>query len=378
MDSDFSKSFDDNFVFLNQNYLSLLERKKKRLMNVHCGNCGEKGHIVKDCENPITSFGIIAYRMVYNPSDEVFDLNPELKKIVGANKQDQSVTPSYPRVKFLMIQRKDTMGFIDFVRGKYPDNEEEKLSRLCTYVSEMTNDEKQVLLTQPFDTIWSNMWSNKNSKTYRNEKDNAKHKYSLLNIPDIISSVAKGYEHTEFSFPKGRRNMKETNISCAEREFEEETGYNRNHYDHMTNCQPICEEFIGTNGVQYRHIYYFVKMKKSIPPPSVNCDNVLQSGEVKNIGWFTYSECMNLIRPYDIQKKNVLTKVYNDLLEYRANYRGSNVHESWRNSSNYKPSVFSTGKYFTNGFSRYFTKRQRSSPQQSYQFPFQNTYSQSL
>jgi len=56
----------------------------------YCNNCGKLGHYYHHCKMPITSIGIIVFRV-----------NPEGKK------------------EFLMIRRKDTLGYIDFMRGKY-------------------------------------------------------------------------------------------------------------------------------------------------------------------------------------------------------------------------------------------------------------------
>ena len=55
----------------------------------YCNNCGRQGHLYNQCKLPITSNGIIAFRQI----------NQELQ--------------------YLMIRRKDTLGFIDFMRGKY-------------------------------------------------------------------------------------------------------------------------------------------------------------------------------------------------------------------------------------------------------------------
>ncbi len=55
-----------------------------------CNNCGKNGHMFHHCKQPITSIGIIAFR--YNKGV----------------------------VEYLMIRRKDSLGFVDFMRGKYP------------------------------------------------------------------------------------------------------------------------------------------------------------------------------------------------------------------------------------------------------------------
>ena len=41
--------------------------------------------------------------------------------------------------------------------------------------------------------------------------------------------------------------------------------------------------------------------------------NECQKSEVKNMKWFTYKECMDIIRPYNIEKKNIITSVNNAL-----------------------------------------------------------------
>ena len=56
---------------------------------MYCNNCGKKGHMYKDCKYPVTSCGNIIY-------------------------SDDSKEP-----RVLMIQRKDSLCYIDFVRGKY-------------------------------------------------------------------------------------------------------------------------------------------------------------------------------------------------------------------------------------------------------------------
>lgn len=305
----------------NYNYT---EEEKKKYKNVYCVNCGIKGHIVKDCDAPITSFGIIAFKVVNDTNAEKYDKNIELESILNNITKTQSMNKSlntYPKIKFLMIQRKDTMGYIDFIRGKYPEENEEMRDLLFkTFLNEMTYKEKQDLLTKSFDELWKNLWINHSSKTFINEYENAKRKFEKLDIKNLVNMNNPSFEFTEFSFAKGRKNMKETNIACAEREFFEETGYPKKTYRFIKNYPTIYEEFTGTNGIRYKHIYYLVKMKDNILPPKIDENNIVQTGEVRNIGWFTYNECMSLIRPYDIAKKRVITKVYNDILEMNNNY----------------------------------------------------------
>lgn len=315
----------DDFIHLDEKYLaSLMVDQKKKYRNVYCVNCGEKGHVVKSCNGPITSFGIIAFKVVNNPEEEKYDKNEKLQKIVM--NAERRVT-GYPKVKFLMIQRKDTMGYIDFVRGKYPEHDlEEKAKLLSVCLHEMTSQEKHNLLTKTFDEIWSELWLNHNSKCFKNEYEAAKRKFGNLDVHALVKNSETFFDYQEFGFPKGRRNMRENNIACAEREFYEETGYDKSCYEFIKNYPTVHEEFLGTNGIRYRHIYYLVKMKDNIPPPQIDATNIVQTGEVQNIGWLTYEECMSVTRPYDNAKKRVLTKVYTDILNMGNSFVCSNFY----------------------------------------------------
>lgn len=331
--------YDNDFIYLKDDeiavYNPIKKEYKSKYKNVYCVNCGEKGHVVKDCSGPITSFGIIAFKVTDNQKDEFYDTNDKLKYILNnISKQDTEDVEKklYPNIKFLMIQRKDTMGFTDFVRGKYPDDPEKTDTVLPIFINEMTKQEKHNLLTKSFDEIWNVLWVNHDSKCFKNEYEIAYKKYQRLNIPDLIAKSNDinvqefGFEFQEFGFPKGRRNMKETNIACAEREFLEETGYDKSCYDFIKNYPTIHEEFMGTNGIEYRHIYYLVKMKDDIPPPKIDYKNKIQTGEVQNIGWLSYQECMKVIRPYDTAKKTVVKKVYDDIVSMNNNYVCSNFY----------------------------------------------------
>lgn len=297
-------------------------KRYKDISNVCCVNCGERGHVVKDCLAPITSFGIIAFKKVYDELECKNDIDSNLKQILRiSNFKDSNV---YPKIKFLMIQRKDTIGYIDFIRGKYDENIKYQMN-IC--FDEMTHFEKNNLLTQSFDTIWNNLWVNHNSKCFINEYELAKKKFNSLNIEELIKSSTNTYYYTEFGFPKGRKNMREHNIGCAIREFYEETGYNKECYEFIKNYPIIVEEFLGTNNIKYKHIYYLVKMKDNVEPPTIDTNNILQIGEVKNIGWLSLNESLHVIRPYDIAKKNIIKKVHNDLLNMKE-FHCSNVFNS--------------------------------------------------
>lgn len=275
--------------------------------HINCVNCGQKGHIIRDCIEPITSLGILLFKITNDKSEEINDVNDELKKILECSDEHKQ------KIKFLLVQRRDTMGYTDFLRGRYND---EKL--MYTFLDEMTIEEKIKLKTCTFDTLWDSLWSNKNGKIYKNEYGFAKHKFENLDIEKILKKSQNIYTFQEFSIPKGRRNINEKDRTCAERELYEETGYSRDMYIYLDK-NTIVENFIGTDGINYKHIYYVARLKSeyiNYMPQSSSTQNM----EIKNKGWFSINECKKIIRPYDTEKIKILQEInrfMNDALKKR-------------------------------------------------------------
>ena len=133
-----------------------------------------------------------------------------------------------------------------------------------------------------------------------------------------VDSSSKGapaitFEETELEFPKGRRNYQETDITCAYREFNEETGYMKDDLDMITNIQPFEEIFIGSNYKSYKHKYYLAYMKES----DINKNNCcVSNNEVSCIKWLNIDECIKVIRPYNLEKINIINKIDNIIHNY--------------------------------------------------------------
>ena len=280
-----------------------------------CVNCGKEGHVYKQCLEPITSFGIIAIK---KRSEELLPGTIGTAQKMKCFKHTVKNPDSIPvhnedyNIMYLMVQRKDTMGYIDFIRGKYPDNDHlAKMTILKTYLEEMACEERDRLLKSDgnFEFLWDHVWMTKDSKLYINEYLEAREKFSRLNIPKLLDATECEWTQQEYGFPKGRKNMHETNIECAKREFREESGYTQNEIKIISD-KPWEEIFVGTNGISYRHVYYIAEVPDTISLPRIDLSDVQQSGEISNIGWFTYEQCMKIIRPYDVAKKELLTRIH--------------------------------------------------------------------
>lgn len=252
-----------------------------RYNNVTCINCFVKGHTFKNCKYPITSYGIIVYKKV----NDVFN--------------------------FLLVQRKDTMGYIDFIRGKYNNKKDDVFKNL---LGEMTIDEKKKLLKSSFTDLWNELWLNHESRIYKNDYEYSKKKYNKLDIlPLILDSIYYSkWTEQEYSIPKGRRNNYENVLNCAIREFCEESGYSPSDIDIKYNIKPIEEFFVGSNGIPYKHVYYIAELVTD-KKPILDYNNISQIGEIKHIQWFDYKQTMNIFRNYEVTKRNVIHTLHSFL-----------------------------------------------------------------
>ena len=289
----------------------------------YCNNCGKYNHLCIQCKNPIISTGIIAFRFFSE------------------------------KIEFLMICRKHTLGYIDFLRGKYILNNDYYILNL---IKQMTIEEKKNLLKRNFDELWKLLWSkteieytenlktmelfsdkesledilkkidfqnipliDSRSCTYTSDTYSPKEKYNYLKKNYILYSLIKKslkYEQfidPEWGFPKGRRNYHEKDFDAALREFNEETGISTNYLKNIQNILPFEEIFIGSNYKCYKHKYYLMNIDYL---NSLNCAN-FQYEEVSKMEWKSYDDCIKSIRSYNMEKKKLITNIHNCIQKYK-------------------------------------------------------------
>ena len=267
---------------------------KKRYMT--CINCGCIGHTSKLCNYPITSYGVICCKNTCEGT------------------------------KYLMIQKKDSMAFVDFMRGKYIIND---IEFLLTLFENMTKFEKESLLSENFDDLWFRLWTQTYKKPNRDFKE-SKDKYEKLlkgfkikrlngklefiNLFGLINKSNDKYIDSEWEFPKGRRYMNEIDINCAIREFCEETLIKNKDINILTNKQ-FYEIYIGTNNIGYRNVYY-VGICDGYEDICIDENNLKQIQEVKDIKWMTIDECIKNTREVYSERKNMIQRLDKQLSKY--------------------------------------------------------------
>jgi 8-oxo-dGTP pyrophosphatase MutT (NUDIX family) len=203
-----------------------------------------------------------------------------------------------------MIRRKDSFGFIDLIRGKCSPLNTLRIKR-C--VDEMTLDEKERVLTVPFELLWRELWGEPiGSKTTQDELQ-ARDTFNAIvmnGLNNVVANSKTAWTETEWEFPKGRRNTRERELECALREFEEETGISSTNIAVLDNVTPYEETYIGSNNKSYKHKYFVAKMVGD----RVNLAS-FQRTEVSKLEWKTLEECKQSIRPYNIDKIRIITQV---------------------------------------------------------------------
>lgn len=147
-----------------------------------CNNCNRTNHVYNNCRAPITSIGVVAFRCGHT--------GPE----------------------FLMIRRRDSFGFVDFIRGKYSLNDEAYIQRI---IDEMTMSEKANLMRLTFEQLWRLLWGEyTRGSQYKNEEQVSYEKYRQVlggirtkdgrvkNLQQFIDESTKRWTETEWGFRK--------------------------------------------------------------------------------------------------------------------------------------------------------------------------------
>lgn len=269
------------------------------------------------CSQPISSFGVICYRIAPAPEK-------------GGN----------PVPQYLMVQRKDSLSFVEFIRGKYNVQNRGYIMRL---LSNMTLFERSLLHAASFDALWHGFWQSEHSSGFVKEYEQSKARFSMLragyylrpanahqadvvffSLETALTSTAAAATHTEpeYGFPKGRRNINESDLSCACREFSEEAGLDVADIElvHPSGGRPYEEVFMGSNHTRYRHVYYVARLR---PDSCAWADagnearavvDPVQSREVRAVAWFDAENVVSHLRPENVERRTLFLQVHQAVL----------------------------------------------------------------
>lgn len=224
-------------------------------------------------------------------------------------------------IEYLLVKRKYSYAFTDFLFGKYKLSD---IEYLITLFSRMAPQEKLNILTLTFNELWILVWSNY-QQIYEFNYNQGKIRFEILqrgyifddrsyNFIELIKLSSDKYLTCEWGFPKGKKNSKdESDEHCAIREFMEETGV-KSGFKINRQMQKIYEAHTGINKIYYKTFLYFLEFSGSIDT------SLVDKAEISDLRWFTRNEISNRIRDYqhsifkaiDIAENNILVNNKNN------------------------------------------------------------------
>jgi hypothetical protein len=298
--------------------------------NYYCSNCNKKGHIYKNCNYPVISNGIIAIFIenlnpIQIPLLENYLLD-NIKKIRYNIKNNLFINNDFEHninenIKFLLVQRKNSLGYLEFMRGRYNINNTDLIVRLFL---QMTPEEIYDINNKDFDYLWGNLWDSNNIKNKYHHKEYliSKEKFYQLKLQNnnLLENIKPNFDFNEWGFPKGRRELYESDLICAMREFEEETYLKEDDYYLIEKCNSIRENLTGTNGIDYIHNYFLALLNnKTDLNAKINLNNNINR-EIGNIKIMNIKDCINIIRPYHTNKLCIIKIIYTIINNFIKQY----------------------------------------------------------
>jgi 8-oxo-dGTP pyrophosphatase MutT (NUDIX family) len=264
-----------------------------------CTNCHKYGHVYKRCQHPQESYGIVCARFKTPMSlflwiwkHNAWKHLPCIHRIppVSLSFFNETSYNTYQMDKYkdtmekeiLMICRKHSFSYIEWIRGKYNLDDTVYITYL---LQTMTNEEIHKILTYTFEEAWRDMWSIPKEKPLQQLMEHreyipSKKKWDILRegtyhhklgiqenikLDRWISEIRnETIEEPEWGFPKGRKEIKEDPLETAKREFLEETNLPSISLTMLHTWFPtliesgfsFLENYYGSNHIHY-HLHYY-------------------------------------------------------------------------------------------------------------------------
>jgi 8-oxo-dGTP pyrophosphatase MutT (NUDIX family) len=215
--------------------------------------------------------------------------------------------------EIILIKKRYTYYFFEFVLGKYQKNDNKYLTKLF---NNMTYQEKMDILSLKFDNLWYKIWleipsniANRdpsypsrvkelgfNEKRYKNSYIKSKSKFEcnfLVDNGEKLKRLINNSTNAEtiWEIPRGRKISNEREVDAAIREFYEETAIDAKKYSILWHINPIVNSF-RDSGVVYKTTYYIAAVNENNKPwtPKVHFNSYDQILEIEAIKWVSLNE----------------------------------------------------------------------------------------
>jgi len=159
----------------------------------------------------------------------------------------------------LLVQGRNSHAFVDFIHGRYRTRTERVLVAL---LSNMTANEILDVYSCDFERMWDRIWMGSRSGMFTAKRVKFENLFTAadrgLALRALIDKIQVVGVHP-WGFPKGRKDFEhETDLECALRETEEETGISPRHIQ-------IVPGYTFTHNEQVESVTYIQKFYFAVP-----------------------------------------------------------------------------------------------------------------
>jgi 8-oxo-dGTP pyrophosphatase MutT (NUDIX family) len=238
------------------------------------------------------------------------------------------------RMEILMVKKRYTFYFVEFIMGHYSPTDDTKLVYLFNRIA---NEEKVDIESMDFDLMWYRVWRGipkQDTSEYTwflkcKRKFEANFSNNATRLKYLLSQSTSSDPMWEI--PKGKRNPDEKELTCALREFHEETGVD------PTTCKLTHDEMemrYTNNKATYVNKYFLAldttqqsrldtRYKIRTSRPKLGFTDARQISEIIDVRWMSLVE----IRFLDQTKR--FTKIIDSMFKLiRSRYKVPKLTES--------------------------------------------------
>ena len=214
---------------------------------------------------------------------------------------------------WFLVRRRYSPEYLELIRGSYVHSDIKLLLEGCS--PEEIDVFKKIIASNNFIelfTIEHRKVVPESDMHLRNAIDKLRDCFYILK--EQLSKVKPDYDQSEWLPPKGKQTTyNEKPFDAALREFVEETGLDASKINLVSDI-PIEESYIGRNNKIYQTICWLY-ITEELQPVDVS-ERIYkveykESEEIAYRGWFTYDECINVLRD---SKREALMKAYNIIM----------------------------------------------------------------
>ena len=226
-------------------------------------------------------------------------------------------TDTHGVIRYLLMKRRDSISYIEFLKNHIKENE------MVKYISLMTLQEKERCI-KAFESgsmrdIWDDLWINHSCKTYKEEYEqcNSAFMSNMEKFIDVFRDSEIGLLENDYGFPKGRRFRNEMQVDCALREFKEETNMDTSVL-RVFKTKTYDETYIGTDNKLYKTVFYIAYCTSPLEIRIRSSESKIRktfiSDETDELSWDTLEIAINKLNK---RKSDILSRVQAYILECR-------------------------------------------------------------